>query len=314
MSRIIVIGSINMDIVMQVEEHAKPGETVHALATEYTPGGKGANQAVAANLSGSDTYIIGAVGEDEFGTTLLNTLILSGVNTSKTIVKEGTSGMALITVNAKGENNITLSPGANHQLSSHDIPLDDLLEGDIVMLQNEIPWDITQYIIRKCHKLNITTYLNPAPAINIPSNILPLIDTLFLNETETEYITHIDPTDFTLAREAAQKLLNQGVKNVIITLGAKGSLFMSKETDIHTPAYSVKPVDTTSAGDTFIGAYAACQSRSLTVQTSLQYATAASAICITREGAQKSIPTKTEIEDFMKTRSVSPKGSVHCSC
>ncbi len=314
MGKIAVVGSINMDVVNRVERHPLPGETVSGLETAYIPGGKGANQAVAAARAGAQVLMIGAVGRDPFGGPLVEALGKAGVDTARVLEKKGTSGMAFITVDAHGENNIILSSGANGKLSVEDMEagLIDAAAGDGgvglggVLLQNEIPWETTSAAVRRARTLGATVYLNPAPARKVEDEVLALVDVLVVNETEAAAISGIKVDSREHAEAAADWLLGRGVREVIVTLGAAGVVYASKEGErVSVPAFRVEAVDTTAAGDTFIGAYAADRDRGASVQEALQWANAAAAIAVTRPGAQSSIPSADEVDRWLEIKSSS---------
>ncbi|MFM9328616.1 ribokinase [Paenibacillus mesotrionivorans] len=311
MGKIAVVGSINMDVVNRVERHPLPGETVSGLETAYIPGGKGANQAVAAARAGAQVLMIGAVGQDPFGGPLVEALGKAGVNTAGVLEKEGTSGMAFITVDAHGENNIILSPGANGRLSAEDMEAGLIgaaggsggagLGG--VLLQNEIPWETTAAAVRRARTYGAAVYLNPAPARKVEDEVLALVDVLVVNETEAAAISGLEVASREHAEAAAEWLLGRGVGEVIVTLGAAGVVYASKEGErISAPAFRVEAVDTTAAGDTFIGAYAAARDRGASVQEALRWANAAAAIAVTRPGAQSSIPSADEVNRWLENR------------
>lgn len=302
MSSIVVVGSVNMDIVNAVEKHVQPGETIHGYGTAYSPGGKGANQAVAASLSGADVAMIAAVGTDGFGTELLGALTKYGVRTSSVCRKDGSSGLAFIMVDAKGQNSIILSSGANGQLTVGDVAAAEaeLSHADAVLLQNEIPWAVTQHVIEYTHAKGIVSIVNPAPAVRISQEVLGLIHTLVLNETEAEAVSGQSVGNMEQAEHVAKGLLACGVQAVIITLGERGSIYVDGAATIRTPIFPVKPVDTTAAGDTFIGAYAASVTAGMPVEEALRFASAAAAIAVTREGAQASVPSREEVAEFLR--------------
>jgi ribokinase len=302
---IVVIGSINMDIVNHVESFPEPGETITGLGTEYSSGGKGANQAVAASLAGGDVMMIGAVGDDPFSDALKASLSNYGVDTSQVLKKSGSSGLAFITVNNKGQNHIVLSEGANAQVSSADIEagLIELIDIKVMLFQNEIPWDTTEVAVNWAQTQGIKVYYNPAPARKIPQTVLPLMDTIILNEMETLCITGITISNIIEAEKAADALLQSGVKAVIITLGEKGSMYKNGDGKcVITPAFKVEPLDTTAAGDTFIGAFTVAQTEGLDIESSLSFASAAAALSVSRKGAQASIPRRQEIDDFINAQ------------
>lgn len=307
-NRIVVIGSINMDVINHVERHPLPGETVKGLGTEYSPGGKGANQAVAAALAGAQVDMVGAVGRDAFAATLLGSLQDRGVHTNAVTAKEGASGLAFITVSAAGENNIILSAGANGLLSVDDLERQSaLLEtADAVLLQNEIPWATTRAALELAKRKGARACLNAAPAFRLPEEAWPLVDVLVLNESEASVVTGLPVADAEQAEQAALGLIRGGVSAVVITLGEKGSLYVHRDgRKLLTPAFPVKAVDTTAAGDTFVGAFAAAGfgEGDMPADEALRFASAAAALTVTRKGAQQAIPGRAEIAAFLRERS-----------
>jgi len=301
--KLVVIGSINMDVVSNVAQFPQPGETIHSRDAQFFPGGKGANQAVAAALAGADCSMVGAVGLDPFGSTLVASLEERGVGVSSVLAKAGTSGIAIITVNEEGENYIVLSEGANGRLTEEDVAAEVNWDGVYaVLLQNEIPWQTTQHVIRSASKAGVRVWLNPAPARTIPHEVFPLLDTLIVNETEAGVVSGLRVEDAASAEDAAASIIGRGTSNVIITLGELGCFYGNACGErFNVPAFRVKPVDTTAAGDTFIGAYAAACTEGLDTEAALRFATAAAALTVTRPGAQSSIPAKEEIVAFMNT-------------
>ncbi|QQE79935.1 ribokinase [Alicyclobacillus sp. SO9] len=301
MMKIVVVGSINMDVVNQVKHHPQIGETVHGIATAYSAGGKGANQAVAAAKSGAQVTMLGAVGSDGFGQDLLGGLAEYGIHTAEIQVKNGTSGLAFITVSEAGENSIILSAGANGRLEVEDVKhaRSTLQDADILLLQNEIPWDTTRFAMEFAHRYNVKVYLNPAPAMELPQEVYPWIDTLIVNESEASMLTGKPVHSVADARQAAQVFIEYGVSAAVVTLGASGSLYLNQiGTEVQTPSFPVKAVDTTAAGDTFIGALASRADSD--IGAALRYATAAAALTVAKQGAQTSIPSLHEVEKFIK--------------
>jgi ribokinase len=302
MNNILVIGSINMDVVNFVERYPLPGETIKGLKTEYMPGGKGANQAVAASLAGASVTILGGIGQDVFGSELLESIRHAGIGTDSILIKEGSSGLAFITVDSNGENEIILSEGSNGKLSVQDIQNSLILikKSNVIVLQNEIPMETTYYALKEAKRNGIHVCFNPAPAFKVTTDLLLLVDTIILNETEAEVMTGLKILEEKQVIEAANYLIHEGVSNVIITRGVKGSTFLDKQGAlIHMPAFHVPTVDTTAAGDTFIGAYIA-STFSRNIEESLRFASAAAALTVSRKGAQKSIPSREEILNFLK--------------
>lgn len=304
MSNIVVVGSINMDIINQVQKHPQPGETIKGLEVQYSPGGKGANQAVAASKSGGNVKIVGAVGTDGFGDSLLRGL-KEVVNVDYVSRKEGSSGLAFITVDALGENTIILDEGANGKLVAEDV---DYLRGvfdqtDLILLQNEIPWPVNCAVLEEAKQRQIPVFLNPAPAMRLDKELLSCIQLLVLNELEAEYITGLtDP------EASVEGLINMGAEEIVLTLGQQGLIYKNKQgRKINIPAFSVKAVDTTAAGDTFIGALSSVYLAEIPLIEKLRFASAAAALTITKKGAQNSIPKRFEIEQFLSKRNLPPK-------
>jgi ribokinase len=306
MKKILVVGSINMDIVSNVTEFPLPGETIPSKETSFFPGGKGANQAVAAARAGANCSMIGAVGEDPFAETLVAALHNDGIATDQVLRKNGSSGFAIITVNEAGENHIVLSEGANGKLTAEDAAASagDWANVYAVLLQNEIAWETTEAVIAGASAGGTRVLYNPAPAKAIPDAVFPLLDTLILNETEAAVITGLAVKDAESAQAAAKWALAKGTDSVIVTLGEKGCFYKNAQGDTAAvPAYKVKPVDTTAAGDTFLGAYAAASAEGLPIEQALSFASAAAALAVTKAGAQSSIPNKAEIEAFLQNES-----------
>ena len=291
-----------MDIVNKVRNQPLPGETIQSLGTAYSPGGKGANQAIAAHLLGEKVSMVGAVGQDGFGEQLLSNFQKCGLETKHIYAKDSNSGTAFITIDEQGENQIIISAGANGKLNIEDVG--EILckdDWDTVLLQNEISWNVTAYVIEEASRRGMKVAFNPAPAIKISKDILSLIDLLILNETETEYITGIEVSDRSSALKAAQSIIRSGVKEVIITLGNKGVLYFNcHQEEVFQSAFSVKVVDTTAAGDTFLGAFMAARRNAYTTKDCLTFACAAAALAVTKQGAQNSIPTFQEVTEFLK--------------
>lgn len=298
MSEIIVVGSINMDIVNHVDRFALPGQTIQGRLTEFVPGGKGANQAVAAAKSGASVRMIGAVGQDSLGEELIASLKQAGVSTDAVVKKEGASGMAFITVNADGENEIILAQGANGKLTASDIPdFSTFSDVHAVLLQNEIPWPVNKRVILEANKHRIPVILNPAPAMPMSDDDLAIIDMLVLNETEAELISGETAKS---PEKVARLLIGRGVREVLLTLGERGCFYANRDGhEIAVSAYPVQAVDTTAAGDTFIGAFAAARMNGMPVRECLRFASAAAALSVTKRGAQSSIPSKAEIVRFL---------------
>lgn len=294
--KIFTVGSINMDLVIEAPFMPENGMTINGGRFMTNPGGKGGNQAVAVSKLGGESYMVGAVG-DSFGNELKKALNNYGVNTE--FVKECNdmlSGIAVIVV-VDGDNRIILSRGANECVNTDliDKALSCASEGDYLICQLEIPQETIRYALQKAKSLKMVTVLNPAPAAELIDGILENVDIINLNQTETRFYTGIYPTDEDTQRQAAIKLERMGVSSVLITLGAQGSCAVRDGKYYKVDGQSVNAIDTTAAGDTYIGAFVAKLSNGSSFPDAMDYASRASAITVTREGAQKSIPYASEL-------------------
>lgn len=293
---IVVVGSLNMDVVVRVSHMPATGETISGSDLESIPGGKEANQATAAAKLDSEVAMIGRMGNDVFGSKIKENLSSVGVNTKHVqIDKEANSGTAIILVDSCGENSIVISPGANVRVCETDIDAAEelILQAKILLLQFEIPLETVKYAAKVANKHNVNVILNPAPALAIPSSLLTMTHFLVLNETEANAISQVEVKDLDSARLVAGKLLNQGLKEVIITLGENGALLATKNGMDYTPARKVKGVDTT-AGDAFIGGLALAIVRGMPIKDAVQFAGYAGALAVTKLGAQTSLPSLDE--------------------
>lgn len=292
MTGIAVLGSTNMDLVAYVAHAPKRGETVTGREFRTIPGGKGANQAVAAARAGGDVAMIGAVGSDDFGVRLRRTLVSSGVDDDLLRTAEGPSGTAHIVVDDQGGNSIVVIPGANGTVTSL-VPGDEALiaTADTLLLQLELPLTAVLGGAEAARRHGVRTVLTPAPAQPLPPELLAVTDLLVPNEHEAATLSGIaDPP------AAAEALLRQ-VPEVVITLGSAGSLYARRGAEpLTVPAPHVTAVDTTAAGDTFVGALAVALGEGRPVQQALIWASAAAALCVQRPGASTSMPYRTEID------------------
>lgn len=300
-TKIVVIGSSNTDMVMRVDEFPRPGETIMGHDFMQNLGGKGANQAVACSRLGGKTAFIGKLGKDALGDNTLKQLAREKMNLSHlTQTEETSSGTAFITVNSHGENSIIVDSGANWKLTPKDIDkADDLLrDAALLLMQLETPIPTLTYAAQKAHSYGARVVLNPAPAPQepLPSELLRNVDLLILNETEAEQISGVEASDENL-NQCFHKINELGVEQVVITLGSKGAATLVDEDVRIVPAHKVEAMDTTAAGDTFCGGLcvALCQGKDIT--EAIRFACAASAITVTRMGAQQSIPY---IEDIIQ--------------
>ncbi|MBR1145908.1 ribokinase [Bradyrhizobium sp. AUGA SZCCT0431] len=298
MGRVFVAGSINMDVVATADRHPLVGETVAGNAVLYFPGGKGANQAVAAAKLGAPTTLIGRLGTDAFGQQLRTFLAAQGVDL--TFVKdtaEAHTGTALITI-ANADNTIVVVPGANALVSTEDIGAPVLAKGDIAVSQFEIPLPTIAAFFRRARAAGATTILNPAPATRFGRELLDLVDILVLNETELGLLasTELRDTDDDARFIEAVRLLPSNRDQIIcVTLGSRGVLAMIDGQPSVIPGRKVKAVDTTGAGDCLVGALAAQLADGKAIRDALAYANAAASICVQRMGAAPSMPTAAEV-------------------
>lgn len=297
MGRVFVAGSINMDVVATAGRHPKVGETVAGTAVHYFPGGKGANQAVASAKLGTPTTLIGRLGTDAFGEQLRSFLAAQAVDlTHVKDTAEAHTGTAIITV-AEADNTIVVVPGANALVSAEDVTAAALAKGDIAVSQFEIPQATIHAFFRRARAAGATTILNPAPALPFGKDLLDLVDILILNETELGYLTGVelhdndDPARFL---EAAQPLQGSG-RIICVTLGKRGVLALIDGQPSLVAGRAVKAVDTTGAGDCFVGALASRLANGMATREALDYANAAASICVQRMGAAPSMPTAAEV-------------------
>lgn len=299
MSRIIVIGSSNTDMVIKTEKLPVPGETILGGTFLMNPGGKGANQAVAAARLGGKVTFITKRGNDLFGNQAVGLLMREGIDTQY-IVKdpELPSGVALITVDSAGENSIVVAPGSNGNLLSEDIPSVIFEAGkyEILLLQLEIPIETVEFSAVTASEHGIKVILNPAPACKLPDNLLKHTWLITPNETEAEALTGVKINNIISAESAAVSLQERGVKNVIITLGEAGAFVKSDNYSGIVPGVKVISVDTTAAGDVFNGALAVAISEGKELNEAVLFANIAASISVTRMGAQASAPYRNEIK------------------
>ena len=290
---IVVVGSLNMDLVVRSPRHPQPGETLLGSEFHTFPGGKGANQAVAAARLGGQVKMIGRVGADAFGKSLIQTLTNDGVDTSQVKQLGVATGVALITVDEAGQNTIVVVPGANGELPPPDLlAAESVFEGaSVVVMQLEIPLLTVMYAADLAHRHGARVVLNPAPAQPLGATLLKQVDALIPNQPEAALLTGC-----ALAGDAARRLIASGVRSVIVTLGEDGVLIAEGETATHLPAHRVNVVDTTAAGDAFVGAFAVALAEGRSTREAAAWGNAAGALAVTRAGAQPSLPTRDELE------------------
>jgi ribokinase len=303
MTYVLVIGSINMDLVVETDRMPVAGETISGNAFNTIPGGKGANQAVAASRMGADVRMVGAIGDDSFGEHLKNSLSDSGVDVAYVVQKEKVStGTATIIVDQTGDNRIIVVPGANGKLLSSDIvKIEKLIaEAAMVLIQFEIPMGTINGISNLAENHSVPVICNPAPAYPISDSFLKKIKYLVVNEIEVELLSGIAVSDVASGFQAAQILQNKGAEVVIVTLGKQGAILVNSEQEFHIPAFQVNVIDTTAAGDTFVGAFAAACTQGKEYREAVTLAVNAGTLAVTILGAQPSIPTIGEVHEFTK--------------
>ncbi len=297
-SKILVLGSSNIDLVANVSHLPCPGETVGGARLMQANGGKGANQAVAAARLGGDVTFVTCLGDDANGEMLKGQFQSDGIDTShiKTVAGEPT-GTALIFVSEEGENCIAVVPGANGFLTKEVVDSVDGLfrEAGFMLLQLETPLDAVAYAIEKAHAQGVKVILNPAPAAFLPDEVFKCLHLITPNETEAELLTGVKVDSPANAEKAADILLGKGVGNVVITLGSEGAFIKTDGTCELVPALKVVAKDSTAAGDTFSGALTVALSEGMELRKAVEFATAAAAISVTRMGAQPSIPYRNEL-------------------
>ena len=297
-SRIIVIGSSNTDMVVQSDHLPVPGETVLGGEFFMNPGGKGANQAVAASRFGGHVVFISKLGNDIFGEKFCDILGKEKIHTGYVYTDpDSASGVALITVDSKGENAIVVAPGANSALNRADIDQaeKEFGEAEFILMQLEIPLDTVIYAAQKASDLGKKVVLNPAPAQELPDELLSALHIITPNETEAEILAGIQVKDIDSARAAARVIRNKGVNVVIITMGNRGAYIFSDEVEMHVPTNEVKTKDTTAAGDVFNGALVVALAEQLPLSEAVQLANNAASLSVTKLGAQASAPYREEV-------------------
>jgi ribokinase len=303
MGRVFVAGSINMDVVATADRHPRVGETVAGKAVLYFPGGKGANQAVAAAKLGAPTTLIGRLGRDAFGEQLKTFLAAQGLDLSFVqTTAEAHTGTAFITI-ANADNTIVVIPGANALVDAADVAAPVLAKGDIAVSQFEIPLPAIDAFFRRARAADTTTILNPAPALETKRELLDLVDILILNESELGFLTKTglrDGDDHVSIIDAAGTLQTGKDKIICVTLGKRGVLALINGKPLIIPGRAVRAADTTGAGDCFVGAVAAQLAGGRSIDDALAYANSAASICVQRMGAAPSMPTAAEVEAVLR--------------
>ncbi len=298
-NKVIVLGSLNVDTILKIKRFPNPGETLESLEKNSAAGGKGANQAVAAVRSGAQTTMIGQIGDDDLGKFMLKSLKKDQINVSPvTINKSIGTGTATVLLDENGQNCILVYGGANQEIGQEDIKKisNNIQNSDFLISQFETPQSATKTAFKIAKENNVTTILNPAPASKIDSDLLALTDLIVPNETESAVLTGIKITDEKSMIETAKTFSKMGIDNLIITIGDRGVFYSTKKDHELISAYHVKAVDTTAAGDTFIGALSSQLKKDFSnIKSAISFAQCASSIAVQRLGAQPSIPTLSEI-------------------
>ena len=301
-SNIVVIGSSNIDLIMQVKQLPKPGETVTGGIFNQMHGGKGANQAVGAARSGAEVTFISCLGTDDFAPAMVKSFQEDNIDSSFIFQEQGfATGTALIMIDEKGENCISVAPGANFVLSKKHIDqaIAAIENAELVLLQCEILPETIHYCIEKSRELGKKIVLNLAPAYPLPDVFLRELDILIVNESEAELLSKLPVNTMEEAKVASLKLKQMVRGAVILTLGSKGSLVSTDKEQYTVPAFEVKAVDTTAAGDVYCGSLATALVEGKTLREAVRFASAAAAIAVTRLGAQVSAPSRSEIEALL---------------
>jgi ribokinase len=304
---IVVVGSINIDLVAVTERIPAIGETVIGTDFQIHPGGKGANQAVAIAKLGYPVRLIGCLGNDVFGVQLRSNLLGAGVDISGVSTYEGTSGVAVIVVSETGENSIVVTPGANAKVTPQELEanIEIIRRASIVLTQLEIPLETVQYLAEFCAREDVPLILDPAPARDLPLNIFKRIAWFTPNDTEAAFFTggKGDNGDPVAPVEVAKMLLAKGNRGVVLKMGSHGAYIASQEgLGVEVSAVPVKAIDTTAAGDAFNGGFATGLVLGKSPLESARFALTVAAISVTRYGAQPSMPTMAEVEEFMKDK------------
>jgi ribokinase len=303
MSKLVVVGSLNMDLIVRTPHLPRPGETILGNDFMTAPGGKGANQAVAAAKLGAAVQMVGRVGGDDFGRALRENLRAADVD-DRCVSTENSAGtgIAIIEVDNEGQNTIVVAPGANALVTRADIDAarSIIASSQAVIAQLEIPLDTVEYALSTARAAHVLTILNPAPAQALSTELLSLVDLLVPNESEAALLTGIEATDDVSTEQAAQQLHERGAHAVVITLGARGALALSAGKTWRIPPIHVAAIDATAAGDAFVGALATAYAAQRDLDAALREASAAGALAATRRGAQPSLPTRAELDEFLK--------------
>ena len=302
-ARITIVGSLNMDLVIRSPRIPQPGETIIGSEFQTVPGGKGANQAVAAARQGGQVTMVGRVGEDTFADALLENLASAEIDATYVHRdKQAASGVALIVVDDHGENIIVVASGANMRMTEKDVEAAEaaIADSDVLLLQLEVPLPVVKRAAQIAQSHNVTVVLNPAPARVLPPDLLASVDVLVPNESEAALLTGLPVGSQSELEKAASKILNLGVRSVVITLGKRGAFLASADykSKIY-EAFSIQPVDTTAAGDAFVAGLAVNYAAGKTLPDAIRWGNAAGAIAALRFGAQTSLPKENEVQELL---------------
>jgi ribokinase len=300
MPDILVVGSLNADLVVRTPRFPKPGETISGEDLHIIPGGKGANQAVAAARQNTSVAMVGRVGNDSFGPELISNLERNHVDAAHVqIDSQSATGTATIIVDANGQNSIVLSPGGNGRVTPADVKNISFSEYKLLLLQLEIPVEAVSAAAQRAKENGVRILLNPAPGRDLPNELISLPDFILPNETELSLLTNQPVNDIVSAENAAKTLLARGAQTVIVTIGANGALIVNREITKHIPSFKVDVMDTTAAGDAFIGGFASALLENQPLEEAVRYGCACGALAATKFGAQPSLPIREEVEKFI---------------
>lgn len=301
-AKVVIVGSLNMDLVTRAPRLPRAGETLAGQSFVTVPGGKGANQAVAAARLGASVAMIGCVGDDAYGEQLRSALLVEGIDCQAvTNVANESTGVALIVVDDSSQNAIVIVAGGNGHVTSEVVDGFDALlsRAEVIICQLEVPMATVGYVLKRGHELGKTVILNPAPVSGpLPAEWYAWVDYLIPNESEATALTGLPVDSVATADAAATALLASGVSKVIVTLGEQGALFATRAHSQHFPAPRVKAIDTTAAGDTFVGGFAAALADGKPESEAIRFGQIAAALSVTRSGAQPSIPTFNDVQSY----------------
>ncbi|MDX1413990.1 MAG: ribokinase [Candidatus Promineifilaceae bacterium] len=303
-NRVVVVGSINMDLVTRTDKIPEPGETVLGGDLTTFPGGKGANQAVAAARMGAKVAMIGHVGNDLFAEQLQAGLAADNIDHRFVTNKSVASGVALIVVDASGQNSIVVAPGANSRLSPADVEsaITVIKSGDVMLLQLEVPLESILRAAQLAKDNGVLVILNPAPVQTLSPELLALVDVLIPNESEAAVLSGMTVGDEEGLKSAAREIHALGVGTIVFTLGERGAFLSDGDLFSYFPAYPIEQVvDTTAAGDSFVGGFAVALAEGKSLETAILWGCAAGALAVMRTGAQPSIPTRAEVESLLES-------------